>query len=82
MKKLAIIGVVVVGMTVPPAATAGNLRHHLPSCCESPIFQHGKNVTLRGPQVFENTATVWVRDAVTGRITPIPCGKWRTEDGR
>jgi hypothetical protein len=82
MKKLAIIGVVVAGLLTPASAAAGNLRHHLRSCCKEPIFQYGKNVTLRGPLVFTNTVTVWVRDPVTGRVTAIPYGKWRTEETR
>ena len=82
MKKLAIIGLAVAGLVAPSTAVAGQYRHHLPSCCQEPIFQNGKNVSLRGPQVFRNTVTVWVRDSISGRLTPIPYGKWRTEDGR
>jgi hypothetical protein len=80
MKKLAIIGLVVAGLVAPSTAAAGQYRHHLRSCCQEPIFQHGQNVTLRGPQVFRNTVTVWVRDPATGRVTPVPYGKWRTEE--
>lgn len=82
MKKLAIIGLVVAGLAASSTAAAGQYRHHLRACCQEPVFQHGKNVTLRGPQVFKNTVTVWVRDSVSGRITPIPYGKWRTEETR
>jgi hypothetical protein len=32
--------------------------------------------------VFRNSVTVWVRDPVTGRVTPVPYGKWRTEETR
>jgi hypothetical protein len=80
MRKLAIIGLVVAGLAAPSTAAAGQYRHHVRSCCQEPIIQLGKNVTLRGPQVFRNTVTVWVRDPVSGRITPIPYGKWRTEE--
>jgi hypothetical protein len=74
MKKLAVIGILVAGLAATPAALAGN-RPHL----REPIFQKGKNITLQGPQVFRGTVTVWVRDPVTGQITPIPYGKWRTQ---
>jgi hypothetical protein len=77
MKKLAIIGILVAGLAAAPAALAVN-RPQL----QEPIFQKGKNVTTRGAQVFKGTVTVWYRDPATGRITPIPYGKWRTEDGR
>ena len=66
-----------VGQLVAPAVRAS----HRPQL-KAPIFQKGKNVTLRGPQVFKNTVTVWVRDPATGKVTAIPYGKWRTEDGR
>jgi hypothetical protein len=83
MKKLAIIGAVIAGLVAPTtSAVAGPSRHHLRPCCTEPIFRLGKNVSLRGPLVFKNTVTVWVRDPVSGRVTPIPYGKWRTEDGR
>ncbi len=82
MKKLAIIGLVVAGLVAPSTAAAGQNRHHVRSCCKEPVFQYGKNVTLRGPQVFKNTVTVWYRDPVSGQITPIPYGKWRTEQAR
>ncbi len=82
MKKLAIIGLVVAGLAAPSTAAAAQYRHHVRLCCEEPIFQHGQNVTLRGPQVLRNTVTVWVRDPVSGRLTAIPYGKWRTEETR
>jgi hypothetical protein len=82
MKKLAIIGLVVAGLVTPASAAAGQLRHHVRSCCREPIFQHGKNISFRGEQVFRNTVTVWVHDPISGRVTPIPYGKWRTEEGR
>jgi hypothetical protein len=81
MKKLAIIGAIVASLVASTSATAGHSRHHLRPCCTEPIFRLGKNVTLRGPLVFKNTVTVWVRDPVSGRLTPIPYGKWRTRDG-
>ena len=82
MKKLAVIGIVVAGLVAPAATSAGNAKAHRRSCCSEPIFQHGKNVSLRGPQVFKNTVTVWMRDPVSGTVTAIPYGKYRTEDTR
>jgi hypothetical protein len=81
MKKLATIGVVVAALVAPATASAQS-RHNVPSCCREPIFQHGKNISLRGPQVFRNAVTVWVRDPISGRSVAIPYGKWRTEDPR
>jgi hypothetical protein len=82
VKKLVIIGALIAGLIAPASAVAKQSRHHVRPCCTEPIFRLGKNVSLRGPLVFKNTVTVWVRDPVSGRVTPIPYGKWRTEDGR
>ena len=83
MKKLAVVGVVVAGLIAPAATSAAsNAKAHKRTCCSEPIFQQGKNVSLRGPQVFRNTVTVYVRDPVSGKVTAIPYGKYRTEDTR
>jgi hypothetical protein len=84
MSKLVPIAILIAVLTIAAAATAGyrarpNHIRIVRSCVQGPVFPPGKNSTLCGPQVFRGTMTVWVRDPATGKVTPVPSGKWRTE---
>ena len=49
------------------------------SCQSGPVFLSAQDHTFCEPQVFGGTATVWVRDPETGKITAVPGARWHSD---
>jgi hypothetical protein len=49
------------------------------SCQSGPVFLSTQDHTFCGPQIFGGTATAWVRDRETGKITAVPGARWHSD---